>query len=398
MASMANANKAALKEQLRRMEVMLNRPENRECFDCNCKGPRWASINLGIFICMRCAGVHRSLGTHITKVRSINMDVWEPAQIDFIERMGNGNAKLVYEARLPPSFRKPDLNADSKDVERILRDKWEMKRYYAPDADQKIKEIMEGRLTYVEEGAASPQGPPMSPVSLQSPQVASPTTLAPPTSPAVPAPVKMAPPPPSVVQAPPKQQEIDLLDFGAMQSAPPVNSGPSLGNDFFSGPVPGFQDSSRNNIMAAFDGPARAGPGGPQMGVAKGPMFPPGPGGFHGGFPPAGPGGFPPAGPGGFPPAGGFNTPGGFPPSGPGGFPPAGPGGFPPGGFNTPGGFPPSGPGGFPPAGGPPQQYPGGGFPPGPPQWGKAPQGPPPMNNAPFLQNGPPPIQQGGWR
>jgi stromal membrane-associated protein len=265
---MANANKAALKEQLRRMEAMLNRPENRECFDCNCKGPRWASINLGVFICMRCAGIHRSLGTHITKVRSINMDVWEPQNIEFIERMGNANAKLVWEARLPATYRKPDLNADSKDVEKILREKYELKRYSATDADQRIKDILEGRLQAPSEDANA-----ASPVTLASPQsgspqtVASPTSLAPPSAPplaAAPRPTFQAPAP----QAPPPPKEIDLIDFGAMNSAPP-QSGPNLGGDFFSGPATGFQDSSKNNIMAAFDAP-RPGPPGKMM-MAGGP-------------------------------------------------------------------------------------------------------------------------------
>jgi hypothetical protein len=40
--------------------------------------PEWASINLGILICLECSGVHRSLGTHISKVRSLTLDKWDP--------------------------------------------------------------------------------------------------------------------------------------------------------------------------------------------------------------------------------------------------------------------------------------------------------------------------------
>lgn len=44
-------------------------------------GPRWASWNIGVFLCIRCAGIHRNLGVHISKVKSINLDSWTPEQI-----------------------------------------------------------------------------------------------------------------------------------------------------------------------------------------------------------------------------------------------------------------------------------------------------------------------------
>lgn len=45
-------------------------------------GPRWASWNLGVFLCIRCAGIHRNLGVHISRVKSVNLDSWTPEQID----------------------------------------------------------------------------------------------------------------------------------------------------------------------------------------------------------------------------------------------------------------------------------------------------------------------------
>jgi len=44
-------------------------------------GPRWASWNLGIFLCIRCAGIHRNLGVHISKVKSVNLDSWTAEQV-----------------------------------------------------------------------------------------------------------------------------------------------------------------------------------------------------------------------------------------------------------------------------------------------------------------------------
>ena len=44
-------------------------------------GPRWASWNIGVFLCIRCAGIHRNLGVHISKVKSVNLDSWTPEQV-----------------------------------------------------------------------------------------------------------------------------------------------------------------------------------------------------------------------------------------------------------------------------------------------------------------------------
>lgn len=62
--------------------------------------PEWASVSLGIFICVRCAGIHRSLGTHISQVRSCTLDLWTQAQLDQITSIGNARACDMYEAAL----------------------------------------------------------------------------------------------------------------------------------------------------------------------------------------------------------------------------------------------------------------------------------------------------------
>jgi hypothetical protein len=63
-------------------ELVHNVPGNDQCADCQAHNPSWASWSLGIFLCMRCAALHRKLGTHISKVKSLSMDAWTSEQVD----------------------------------------------------------------------------------------------------------------------------------------------------------------------------------------------------------------------------------------------------------------------------------------------------------------------------
>ncbi|XP_005998676.1 stromal membrane-associated protein 1 isoform X2 [Latimeria chalumnae] len=110
---------------------MLREEDNKYCADCEAKGPRWASWNLGVFICIRCAGIHRNLGVHISRVKSVNLDQWTPEQIQCMQDMGNTKARLLYEGNLPENFRRPQTD---QSVEFFIRDKYERKKYYDKNA------------------------------------------------------------------------------------------------------------------------------------------------------------------------------------------------------------------------------------------------------------------------
>ncbi|XP_009290262.2 BAR_ACAPs and ArfGap_ACAP domain-containing protein isoform X1 [Danio rerio] len=120
--------------------VALSGRGNQHCCDCGEAEPRWASVNLGITMCIECSGIHRSLGVHLSKVRSLTLDSWEPEQLKLLCVLGNEVINGIYEREAADVLQKPSAGSPRQDKEQWIRSKYVEKRFVArhpdgPDAD-----------------------------------------------------------------------------------------------------------------------------------------------------------------------------------------------------------------------------------------------------------------------
>ncbi|KAK8615611.1 hypothetical protein V6N13_017196 [Hibiscus sabdariffa] len=98
--------------------VLREIPGNDVCAECNAHEPSWASLNLGILVCIECSGVHRNLGVHISKVRSLTLDVkvWEPSVVELFRTLGNSYCNSIWEGSLLQNEKVDEENAISTSI------------------------------------------------------------------------------------------------------------------------------------------------------------------------------------------------------------------------------------------------------------------------------------------
>ena len=113
----------------------MNKESNLKCADCGRPHPKWVSANLGIFICLQCSSVHRSLGTDFSQVRSITLDALTKEQAKRLIKIGNEKANSYWEHNLPKDFKRPSW--EKKQISAItdfIKQKYVQKKW-APNID-----------------------------------------------------------------------------------------------------------------------------------------------------------------------------------------------------------------------------------------------------------------------
>ena len=132
------------------LRKLLALPGNERCADCRERRPKWASVNLGIFVCLRCSGCHRGLGVHISKVRSVTLDAWSRRDLEQLEQCGNAASNRAYLARAPPHLAVPRSGSEMSELQAFIVRKYVEKEWHASQP-QSVGRLPDG---------ASPRQPP----------------------------------------------------------------------------------------------------------------------------------------------------------------------------------------------------------------------------------------------
>ncbi|CAK5052654.1 unnamed protein product [Meloidogyne enterolobii] len=142
-----NSVKEATENRRAEIQALRQIDGNEKCADCNSLNPDWASINLGILICIECSGIHRKLGSHISRVRSLELDDWPFEHIVVMQSIGNTLAKRIWEYNASPAST-VDMNSREQ-KERWIQMKYVEKLFLPPLSNDKtpIQQLVDAVLS-----------------------------------------------------------------------------------------------------------------------------------------------------------------------------------------------------------------------------------------------------------
>uniref|UniRef100_A0A672NCP9 Arf-GAP with GTPase, ANK repeat and PH domain-containing protein 1-like n=1 Tax=Sinocyclocheilus grahami TaxID=75366 RepID=A0A672NCP9_SINGR len=113
------------------LQAIRNAKGNDLCVDCGAPNPTWASLNLGALICIECSGIHRNLGTHLSRVRSLDLDDWPSELTKVLAAIGNHMANSIWET-CTQGRQKLTPEATREQRESWIRAKYEQRAFVSP--------------------------------------------------------------------------------------------------------------------------------------------------------------------------------------------------------------------------------------------------------------------------
>ncbi|XP_057219264.1 arf-GAP with GTPase, ANK repeat and PH domain-containing protein 2 isoform X4 [Triplophysa rosa] len=113
------------------LQALRNAKGNDLCVDCEAPNPTWASLNLGALICIECSGIHRNLGTHLSRVRSLDLDDWPSELTKVLTAIGNHMANSIWET-CTQGRQKLTPEATREQRESWIRAKYEQRAFVSP--------------------------------------------------------------------------------------------------------------------------------------------------------------------------------------------------------------------------------------------------------------------------
>jgi stromal membrane-associated protein len=179
----------------KRVKKELKRAANKACIDCSKPNPRWAALLcvpsvsggtsemlfsrnflVGGFCCLECSGAHRRLGTHLSFVRSLDLDTLKEHEVEALENGGNEIVNNIFEGHMLDLSEKLDSSSSQKSREVFIRNKYEKKKYLD------IKSLAQFRMSMINQECDgtvmnSPLSFTSSPSSADESRVASPQQL-----------------------------------------------------------------------------------------------------------------------------------------------------------------------------------------------------------------------------
>jgi len=139
--SIASKDKKKLEEKTSKMlREVAQLSHNKQCCDCNQKGPTYANITVGSFVCTTCSGVLRGLNPP-HRIKSINMATFTPEEIEFLRNHGNHFCRLVYMSLFDSTTGVQPDSRDSEKLRDFLTQKYEKKRWYSAPSDAILNQI-----------------------------------------------------------------------------------------------------------------------------------------------------------------------------------------------------------------------------------------------------------------